>query len=205
MVGSYTVNQTDISSTKTHTGDKKDGIVAPSQDQCAQWVELAKAGDKDSWDKLVEAYHTRIYHYLVSFMGNPHDAQDVAQDTFVKVYKKLYQHRSGSSFTAWIFTVAKRTALNHFRDKKVGEELADNIKSETHDPQEKALVADDTRLLWDHVETLKPNARQAMWLRYGDGLSIQEVADVLGKTSLYVRVLLHRAKADLIKKLKKYQ
>ena len=138
-------------------------------------------------------------------MGNPHDAQDVAQDTFVKVYKKLYQHRSGSSFTAWIFTVAKRTALNHFRDRKVGEELADNIKSETHDPQEKALVADDTRLLWDHVETLKPNARQAMWLRYGDGLSIQEIADVLGKTSLYVRVLLHRAKADLIKKLKKYQ
>lgn len=205
MVGAYTINQSGISSINTNNVAKTNEIAEPTKDQCIKWVRLAKDGDRESWDKIVAAYHTRIYHYLISLMGNPHDAQDVAQDTFVKVYRKLHQHREGSSFTAWIFTVARRTALNHFRDKKVGEELPENIKSDAYDPLEQASVSDDAKMLWEQVELLKPNARQAVWLRYGDGLAIQEIADIMGKTSLYVRVLLHRAKAELVKKLRNHQ
>ncbi len=165
-------------------------------------IRLARDGNREAWDQLVECYHTRIYHYLVNFMGNAHDAQDVTQDTFVKVYKKLHQHREGSSFTSWIFTVARRTALNFFRDRKTGEEIPDDLSTNTDSPSERVAARDDTRFVWDYVQNLKPAARQALWLRYGDGLSIQEIADIMGKTSLYVRVLLHRAKQDISTRFK---
>lgn len=197
-----TLNQTQMTSLTVSEGKKKAHRNEVSTAQCAEWVKQAKQGDRDAWDKIVDTFHPRIYHYLVSFMGNPHDAQDVAQDTFVKVYRKLHQHREGSSFTSWIFTVARRTALNHFRDTKVGEELPENLTSQSDSPSENAVYADDSNILWTCVQDMKPAARQALWLRYGDGLKVQEIAEIMGKTSLYVRVLIHRAKSDLAKRMR---
>lgn len=171
----------------------------------SQWVQLAKDGDKSAWDKIVEQLYPRIFHYLIHFIGNTHDAQDVTQDTFIKVYQKLHQHRGESSFTSWIFTVARRTALNHFRDRKPSEELNENITTSDDSPSEQAIARDDTQQLWNIVNDLKPIARQALWLRYGDGLSINDIASILGKTSLYIRVLLHRSKLDLAQKMQSRQ
>lgn len=204
MLNATTINHSQLAgvSKKEAAGNKS--YSEPSAEQCAQWVRLAKSGDRHSWDQLVAAFHTRIYHYLISFMGNAHDAQDVTQDTFIKVYRKLHQHREGSSFTSWIFTVARRTALNHFRDRKMGEELPEDLTCQGDSPSQMAQNSDDSQMLWNYVSHLKPAAKQALWLRYGDGHSIAEIAEIMGKTSLYIRVLLHRAKSDLAKKVKNH-
>lgn len=201
MLTASTISQSRFTSTTSDAPPGTSKSEAVEKSECAEWVRQAKNGDRQAWDCIVEAFHQRIYHYLVSFMANPHDAQDVTQDTFVKVYRKLHQHREGSSFTSWIFTVARRTALNHFRDRKTGEEIPEDLSISTDSPSERAALSDDARHLWTFVQDLKPNARQALWLRYGEGLSIQEIADVMGKTSLYIRVLVHRAKQDLTKKM----
>src|SRR3954470_4069384 len=83
--------------------------------------ELARrcqSGCQDSFAELVRLYQDRIFGYLWRLTGNAHDAEDIAQDTFVKAYHAMNRFDGSGSFTSWIFTIAKRTALNHLRDRR---------------------------------------------------------------------------------------
>src|SRR5258707_10713787 len=97
-------------------------------------IEQSKAGSREAFGGLVERYEKRVFHFLCRMAGNPHDAEDLTQDTFLKVYQNLHRFNSAQGFSTWLFTIAKRTAFNHFRGAKRFQELSGPEEVDLEDP-----------------------------------------------------------------------
>lgn len=174
--------------------------------QFAGLISRCLDGDQDAFAQLVEACAARLYNFLLRFAGNTHDAEDLAQETFLKAYRNLDRFDTSRPFLPWLFTIARRTALNHLRGLRPTEELSDDLVagadgasvSHTSEAVEALATRDDSDRLWRLARRLKPNQYQALWLRYGEGLELPQVAVVMRTNALYVRVLLHRARRALL-------
>ena len=184
------------------TGRRRDSA-RDEELQLRPLIECAKAGDQEAFCDIVGLLEKRIYNYLHKFTGNSHDAEDLAQETFLKAYRNINRHRKDLAFCPWIYTIAKRTALNHFRGKKVTCEFEDYIESDEADPLKALQKKEHSESIWALTEQLKPAAREALWLRYAEGFSIEETAAVLGRNQISIRVILHRARNELAKTLER--
>ena len=171
----------------------------PSSEQLA---ERCKAGCRDSFELLVEQYEKRIFNFLRQFMGNAHDAEDVTQETFMKAYQSIHRYEPSYAFTTWLFTIAKRTAISHFRSRKPTEELLEMAETDAETPSVVLERKDEQRSIWDLARRLKPKQYEALWLRYGEGFSIAEIARIMNTNQIHVKVLLHRARGHLSKTLR---
>jgi RNA polymerase sigma-70 factor, ECF subfamily len=164
-------------------------------------VREAQSGCPKAFETLVERYGPRIFGFLLQMTGNRHDAEDLTQETFLKAHRSLGRFRQPNAFVGWLFTIARRTALNHFRARRSTEELPVEVPVQGADPATLAAERDDQHDLWRVARTLKRDYFEVLWLRYAEGLSISESARALGRTGLHVRVLLHRARLQLGRRL----
>lgn len=167
-----------------------------------QLVAKAQTGCLVSYERLVVMHQDRLFTFLAQMVGNDHDAQDIAQETFVKVYKHLADFDGRAKFTTWLYAIAKNTALNHLRRRRHYhqpiEELAEVLPAE-----EPSFDESERQSIWAAARTLKPHYFETLWLFYAEGFSLKEVAEIMGANSITVRVNLHRARAALGKKLQR--
>ena len=154
-------------------------------------------GSVDAFEELVRQFENRIYGYLLQLTRNTHDAEDLAQITFVKAYRNLRNFKSPNAFAPWLFTIAKRTALNHLRDRRPVEELKDDHRAEADNPATSLESKDEQESVWRVARRLPGAQYEALWLRYGEGFSIREVAKVMHTTQTRVRILLFRGRRKL--------
>ena len=168
-----------------------------------QLAEQCQAGCREAFALLLEQYEKRIFNYLYQMTRNCHDAEDLTQETFLKAYRGIHRFDATNSFTAWLFTIAKRTAINHFRSAKRGENREVEPEVDHEDPSRQLERDEAANSLWQLAKTLKASQYDALWLRYGEDLSIAETARVMNTNPLRVRVLLHRARANLAKRLRR--
>jgi RNA polymerase sigma-70 factor (ECF subfamily) len=166
-----------------------------------QLAEQCKAGCRESFEALVEQFEKRIFSFLCQFTGNSHDAEDITQETFLKAYRNIHRYNSTYAFATWLFTIAKRTALSHFRSVKPSEELSNETDAELVDPAAALEAKEEKDSLWKLAKRLKPNQYEALWLRYGEGFSVAETAQIMNTNQIHVKVLLHRARGQLAKRL----
>jgi RNA polymerase sigma-70 factor (ECF subfamily) len=138
-------------------------------------------------------------------MENEHDAEDVTQVTFVKAFRNLNRFNPRNSFVGWLFTIARRSALNHVRSARPSQELNEDLAHDGRDPATSLQEREATAFVWRLARRLKPNQHQALWLRFGEGFSIEETARVMRITSLHVRVLLHRGRVRLAQLLEDHE
>jgi RNA polymerase sigma-70 factor (ECF subfamily) len=164
-------------------------------------VRRSRGGSTEAFGELVELYQDRIFNYLCGLCGNPHDAEDVAQETFVKAFRAMRRFDSSGSFTSWLFVIARRTALNHFRAHRrfSAEPVPEEVDG--RDPARLLEQAEAQQSVWAIARRLKPDQYEALWLRYGEGFSIAEAARIMKTNQIRVRVLVHRARAQLGKLL----
>ena len=160
-------------------------------------IERSRRGSREAFGELVRQFEGRIFHYLAQLTGNAHDAQDLTQDTFVKAWRGIGRFESSGSFTSWLFIIARRTALNHFRSRRheSNAEAPEEIDETT--PARVFEESEERASLWSLARRLKPAQYEALWLRYGEGFSVEEAARVMRTNPLRVRVLLHRGRAAL--------
>jgi RNA polymerase sigma-70 factor, ECF subfamily len=171
---------------------------SPGKDLDAErLVREAQAGSAEALATLVEKFHRRIFNYLCQLTRNTHDAEDLCQTTFLKAFRNLGAFHSPHSFAPWLFTIAKRSALNHFRAARPFDEIEDNIASDLLSPADSLAKSEERQGIWLLAEKLPPQQSEALWLRYGEGFSIKETAAVMGTNQLRIRVLLHRARTRL--------
>ena len=168
-----------------------------------QLAERCQAGCRTSFERLVEQFESRIFNFLLRLTGNRHDAEDLTQDTFVKAYRNIHRYQPAYAFAAWLFTIAKRTAFSHFRAAKPMEEIRDDVQTDSQDPSTVLEQQDDGRSLWELAKKLKPKQHEALWLRYGEGFSIAEAAQIMKTNQIHVKVLLHRARTSLANRLQR--
>ncbi len=170
-----------------------------------QLAEKSKTGCRDSFESLVEHFERRIFNFLLQMTRSHHDAEDLTQETFLKAYENLHRYNPAYSFGTWLFTIAKRTAVSHFRAARPTEEIPEDSRAADADPSVVLAEKDERRSLWRLAGALKPKQFEALWLRYGEGFSIAEVARIMRLTQIHVKVLLHRGRHRLANLLARQQ
>ncbi len=171
---------------------------APS---CEQLAEHCQKGDQRAFAELLARYGPRVYGFLVKLVGNAHDAEDLTQEVFVRVYRNIGKFDTQRSFAPWLFTITRRTAATFHRQKRPLAPLESEPASNAADPQEQAESEDDCNRIWALARTLRDRYFQVLWLRYREEFSIADIAEAMGTSHLNTKVLLHRARTVLARKL----
>lgn len=173
------------------------GLTATAEALIAQ----SQQGSREAFGQLVERFGRRIFNYLCQLTGNAHDAEDLTQETFLKAWRSVGRCRSPEAFNAWLFTIARRTALNYLRARKPAAMDAAAEEIDPASPAQRLEQQEQQQGLWALARRLGAAQHQALWLRYGEGLSIAETARLMRTSQVHVRVLLHRGRARLARLL----
>jgi len=177
-------------------------------------VERVQRGDKHSFDLLVSRYQHRIVKLVSRFVRDRDDAQDVAQEAFIKAYRALANFRGESAFYTWLYRIAINTAKNHLTaagrrpveadlTNADGEELPlDELQKETETPETLLQVEEMKAIIFATIENLPEDLRTAIMLREMDGLSYEDIAAAMDCPVGTVRSRIFRAREVIDGKLK---
>ncbi len=176
-------------------------------------VERVQNGDSRAFDLLVQKYQNRIAKLIARFVRNPADVQDVAQEAFIKAYRALPNFRGESAFYTWLYRIAINTAKNHLVavGRKSPSYAVDVQEVEKYDASEwlKEYATPERELLADEIqatvnnalEVLPPDLREAITLREIEGLSYEDIAQVMDCPIGTVRSRIFRAREAIDEKL----
>jgi len=160
----------------------------------------SQEGCEASFEELVERYGGRLYQFLLHKTQSVQDAEDLVQDTFVKAYRNVHLYRNSCKFSTWLFTIARRLASSRFRSRRHYQMVAD-VESESPGPGDLMAEQEARQSLWAAARDLSRSQYQALRLRYAEDMSIKEIAKVLRKSQVGVKVLLYRARVKLGRRL----
>lgn len=172
--------------------------VEPEVESAEQLALRCQAGCTNSFETLVDMFQVRIFNYLLQLLGNSHDAEDVAQETFVKAFRSIRRYDSRYRFSTWLFTIAKNTALSSRRGIRKTESI-DALTDTLPIPDARSSV--DAEWVWRAARSLKPRYFEALWLRYAEGFTIEEISGIMHLNHVSLKVILHRARNALAKRL----
>jgi RNA polymerase sigma-70 factor, ECF subfamily len=164
-------------------------------------VDAAKSGDEAALSELYTLYFPRVYRYILARTGNTYDAEDMAEEVFMRVLEAIerFQWRE-APFSAWLFRIAHNAVISQRRkDNSRGKSapLSEDLALDGAGPDE---LVENRLALYDVMEAAKklPEAqRQVIALRFGAGLSVAETARAMGKGEGNVKVIQHKAIAKL--------
>ncbi len=167
----------------------------------AELVVKAQMGCGDSFAELVRRNSERLFNFLRRRTGNADLSEDLVQDTFVRAYEKLGSYRKESKFSTWLFTIALRLSISHHRRKRPEQLGSVKLVCPNAGPDDVAIQKELDGNLWDVVSQLPTSQRQALELRYGGDMPIAEIAKVMNKTKVHVKVILYRGRIGMAKRL----
>ncbi|MHC4692416.1 MAG: RNA polymerase sigma factor [Planctomycetota bacterium] len=179
------------------SNQKPDNLRALSPEELAR---RSQGGCRRSFAELVERYGFSLFRFLRYKTNNNQDAEDLVQESFVKAYENIHRYNDSWKFSTWLFAIATRLASSHFRKSRSFQKIED-IRSSTSDPGQMVIDKETQQGLWALARGLSMNQYQALWLKYGQDMSIKEIARVLRKSQVNVKVLLYRARINMAKRL----
>ncbi|MEM7479699.1 MAG: sigma-70 family RNA polymerase sigma factor [Acidobacteriota bacterium] len=174
----------------------------------AALASAARQGSQEAFRQLLLRFQRPVFNLIFRMVRDPLIAEDLAQDAFIKAFRKLDRYDPQRKFSSWLFKVAHNTTLDHMRRKRLS-----LVALETPDdePDLARVLADDSRrgpevrvqrgdlaaALEAAVATLRPEYREIVVLRYQQGLPYQEIADITGLPLGTVKTHLHRARKEV--------
>lgn len=180
-------------------------------------MERLAAGHDAALDDLMARHSPPIFHFLCRMLNNEDDANDLAQETFVRVYRARESFRANEKFTTWLFTIAGNLARNQYRWRSRHPNVSLETASETTEhtlgstlpasdlpPSDQALAAERAAAVREAVHELPEDLRAAMVLCEWEEHSVAEAAAILEATPKAVESRLYRARQLLRKKLEKW-
>lgn len=167
-------------------------------------IKQSKGGDLGSFNLLVEIYQGQIYNLTLRMLGNPQDAEDVAQEAFVLAWKAISGFKGGS-FKAWLFRIASNACTDLLRSKK--SRKADSLDaifpeynplpSQVESPEDHVMREEVTRLIGQQLLSLSDEQRLVVTLADLQGLSYEEIAQITDCSLGTVKSRLNRGRANL--------
>lgn len=180
----------------------------PATTSDTELVKRARAGDRRAYETLVER-HSAVVHRVAARIVGPDEADDIAQDSFVRAFYRLDQYHGGGPFRSWLLQVTRSVALNSLRKRRpepMGdvEELPSDGSGEVERRPASLLESKERR---ERLElkfgALKDNHRTVLVLRDVEGFAYEEIAEITDTPIGSVKGRLHRARAELIEMLRK--
>jgi RNA polymerase sigma-70 factor (ECF subfamily) len=180
-------------------------------------LQALRSGDRTEYARLVDTYYQLIYRLALKMLGNPQDAEDILQETFIKVYKNLNKFDGRSSLSTWIYRIATNEALMFLRKKNPEfvsiDQPVENEEGEQEPLQivdwcclpENELMSSEAKSHLDKaISELLPGLRAVFVLRDIEELSTRETGEVLGISEMAVKTRLSRARLRLRELLSGY-
>jgi RNA polymerase sigma-70 factor, ECF subfamily len=166
----------------------------------------ARDGSRGSFDELVVRYRPRLVAFLARRLADAADAEDVAQETFVRAYDHLAAYDPARPFATWLFAIGKNVATNHAiaRTRRDAREKASR-PAEVATQVANEVASDDAAAgdLWQRAAAvLRPDAYRMLWLRYARGMTVREIAADLGRSVVSIKVSLFRARRRLLQEVR---
>ena len=179
-------------------------------------VERLKQGEEAAFKTIVDTWQDMVFNTALGIVQNAEDAEDISQEVFVQVYQSVSSFKGDSKFSTWLYRIAITKSLDHERRKKrkkrfafvkslFGEESEVVIHPpDFHHPGVVMDKKENAAALFQAINKLPENQRIAFSLHKVEGLSYQEVSEVMSTTVSSVESLMHRAKNNLKKNLEDY-
>lgn len=172
-------------------------------DQEIQWLESARAGDKNAFGHLVESYQRPVINLTYRMLGDPEEAADAAQEAFLRAYTRLHQYNPEHKFSTWLFSIANHHCIDRLRKRRVNvtsideSPVAFSLDDESPQPDEALLAKERSRELQALLDQLEPEYRTPLILRYWHDYSYQEIAETMDISLAAVKSRLFRARQKL--------
>ena len=179
-------------------------------------IEKLKKGDEAAFKIIVEQWKDMVYNTILGIVQNETEAEDLAQDVFIKVFEKIGTFKGDSKFSTWLYRIATTTALDHLRSKKRKKRfgflqslsgVAGEEKEQLPDFHHPGVSLDNKEraaVLFRAIDELPDNQKAAYTLHKLEGLSYRDVSEVLNTTVSAVESLMSRANQNLRKQLEEY-
>lgn len=189
----------------------------PSRGQTPTDVELVArslAGDQEAFRQLVLRFERPVLSVISRLIRDPATAEDVAQETFVKAYRHLARYEPEHRLASWLFKIAHNTAIDHLRRRRPetvpletpsseGEGNWEKFPAPEHEgPEAQTARAELARAVELALGELREQYREILELRFQQGLSYEEIAEIMGLALGTVKVQLHRARKQLAERLR---
>jgi RNA polymerase sigma-70 factor (ECF subfamily) len=178
-------------------------------------MEKLQRGHDAALNDLMARHATGVFHFLCRMLGNEDDANDLAQETFVRVFKSSKSFRAEQRFSTWLFTIAANLARNHFRwrsrhpnisldaeNSETEQSLGDTLPGSSPTPNQAALAGERAAAVRSAVQCLPEDLRAALVLCEWEERSVAEAATILETTPKAVESRLYRARQTLREQLK---
>lgn len=180
-----------------------------TREQESAVVQAILSGDVNAYELLVKEYEKSVYNLALRMVGNSEDAADMSQEAFIKAYNSLTSFRGDSKFSVWLYRIVSNVCLDFIRSRKRkqtvslsmqdddGDDVEMDIADETQSPErlmDKQLTREAVRR---GLASLPPGQRQILLLREIQGLSYDEIAEVLGIEAGTVKSRIFRARKKL--------
>lgn len=164
--------------------------------------ERVKKGDTASFQFLVEKYQDLVYSVALKVVKNSNDAQDAAQEGFIKAYQQLYKFEGKSKFSTWLYTIVYRAAIDRL-NKRSFLSISDDYE-ETDDSTPATMLADQEQslIIKRAVDMLPASESLIITLFYMNECSVKEIAMITGFTETNIKVKMFRAKKTLQNQLR---
>jgi RNA polymerase sigma-70 factor (ECF subfamily) len=164
------------------------------------------SGDKDGLVDIIRTHRDGLTLYIFSIVGNMDIAEEIMEDTFVKIYVKKPKYSEKSSFKTWLYSIGKHTATDYIRKKtRISIISYDSIIdiSNEENMEHSFVKSEDNITLHKAMQRLKPDYEQVLYLVFFEQFSSDETAKVMNKTNRQIRNLLYNAKKALKAELEK--
>jgi RNA polymerase sigma-70 factor (ECF subfamily) len=170
-------------------------------DSAEELAARARDGSRISFDELVVRYRPQLVAFLARRLRDAADAEDVAQETFLRAYDHLDRYDPARPFSTWLFAIGKNVAANHAiaRTRR-------DVREHDSRPPDADVGADGSAAasdLWQRAaQVLRPAPYRVLWLRYAQGMTVGEIATELGRSSVAIKVMLFRARRRLLQEVR---
>ncbi|MBM4465185.1 MAG: sigma-70 family RNA polymerase sigma factor [Chloroflexi bacterium] len=165
------------------------------------WIQRAVAGDQEAFACLVEAYQTPVYNLAYRMLGDAVEAEDAAQETFLRAYTRLSTYDTERKFSSWLLAIASHHCIDRLRQRRWGWLSLDELPPwrwlASSRPEEAVIRGEEHDEVRQLLDQLPHHYRATVILRYWYDLSYQEIAEAMKTTESAVKSTLHRARRML--------
>ena len=159
-------------------------------------------------DNVYREHAQAVYLYVLSLCHDPHLAQDLTEDTFLRAMRTLSSWKGDCALLTWLCTIARNQYLSHCRKKKRRPEemLPDELSASGDASPEQSLLREESYLaLMRRIHALEPDAREVVYLRVMGEMTFRQIGQVMNRTENWARVTFYRAKERLRKEMERHE
>jgi RNA polymerase sigma-70 factor (ECF subfamily) len=173
-----------------------------------EWMRRIREGDMEAFRLLVETHQARVVGTISKMLGSEVEAEDLAQQVFIRIWQSASRYRPTAKFTTWLFRITRNLVFNEMRRKRHfvdhSEDIAEPAERKERGPDQLLLEEELQTAIQDAISKLPEAQRLAIVLRRYEELPYEEIAKVMGTTVPAVKSILFRARAELRERLAKY-